>query len=182
MCDYSLHGLPSRLALDGEELVTHRFSTGSLGMASPLDIAAPKCQRLWTAGRRGWWTALMRRLSPEVGGCPITAVCIPPGTRLLMARIPDAMRRQFALEVLENVTFTQLSAEAFQYRDAIQFDDGRQMLLQAFPEGVLFEVLRTAPIESDAEVLTRDVDSISRMQSRSPLATLRLPAWSTWTT
>ena len=182
MCDYSLQGLPSRLAVEGEELVTHRFPTGSLGMASPLDIAAPKCQQLWTAGRRRWWTALMRWLSPEPGYHPATAVCIPPGTRLLMARIPDSMRRKFALEVLQNVTFTQLSAEAFQYRDAIQLDDGRQILLQAFPEGVLFEVLRIAPIESETEVLAQDGGSITRMPSLSALAILRSPSWSTWTT
>jgi len=32
-------GLPNRLAVEGEEVVTHRFPSGSLGMASPLDIA-----------------------------------------------------------------------------------------------------------------------------------------------
>jgi hypothetical protein len=28
MCDYSLEGLPNRLAVRGEQLVTHRFVTG----------------------------------------------------------------------------------------------------------------------------------------------------------
>ena len=38
MCDYSLMVIPNRLAQEGEELVTHRFWTGSLGFASPLDM------------------------------------------------------------------------------------------------------------------------------------------------
>jgi len=33
MCDYSLMGVPNRLAQQGEYLVTHRFRTGSLGLA-----------------------------------------------------------------------------------------------------------------------------------------------------
>ena len=34
MCDYSLCGIPNRLAVESEELVVYRFSTGSIGMAS----------------------------------------------------------------------------------------------------------------------------------------------------
>jgi hypothetical protein len=182
MCDYSLQGLPNRLAVEGEELVTHRFPTGSLGMASPLDIAAQNRPRPQTAEPETWWSAFKRWLSPA-GECDaVPAVCIPPGTRLLMARIPDVMRREFGLDVLQNVTFTQLSAEAYRYRDAIQFADGRQVLLQAFPEDVLFEVLETAPIESEGEMVTRDVSTISRTQSQRAAGIWRSPSWGTWTT
>ena len=31
MCDYSLAHFPNRLAVAGEELVVHRFNTGTLG-------------------------------------------------------------------------------------------------------------------------------------------------------
>ena len=34
MCDYSLAGIPNRLAVEGERLVACRFSTGSMGLAS----------------------------------------------------------------------------------------------------------------------------------------------------
>jgi hypothetical protein len=37
MCDYSLGGLPNRLAVDGEELIVHRFPTHSIGLASAAD-------------------------------------------------------------------------------------------------------------------------------------------------
>ena len=43
MCNYSLAGLPSRLAVEGEQLVVHRFPTGTLGLASPC----PSLSRWW---------------------------------------------------------------------------------------------------------------------------------------
>ena len=38
MCDYSLCGIPNRLAVEGEALVVHRFLTGSMGLASRADL------------------------------------------------------------------------------------------------------------------------------------------------
>ena len=35
MCDYPLHGIPNRLAQEGEVLVVHRFDSGSKGLTSP---------------------------------------------------------------------------------------------------------------------------------------------------
>ena len=36
MCDYSLHSIQTRLAVEGEELVVHRFATGfPLGSQRP---------------------------------------------------------------------------------------------------------------------------------------------------
>ena len=52
MCDYSLMGIPNRLAEEGEVLVTHRFSTGSLGFASPSDL----CKTAHPARPRGVWS------------------------------------------------------------------------------------------------------------------------------
>ena len=33
MCDYSLAHFPNRLAVEGEQLVVHRFATRTLGLA-----------------------------------------------------------------------------------------------------------------------------------------------------
>ena len=41
MCDYSLMCVPNRLAREREELVAHRFTTGSMGLASDLDLSPP---------------------------------------------------------------------------------------------------------------------------------------------
>jgi hypothetical protein len=35
MCDYSLAGIPNRLAAEGEHLVVYRFSTGARGLTPP---------------------------------------------------------------------------------------------------------------------------------------------------
>ena len=35
MCDYSLAGIPNRLAAEGEQLVAYRFSTRAIGLTSP---------------------------------------------------------------------------------------------------------------------------------------------------
>ena len=43
MCDYSLYTLHSRLATECEQLVVHRFQTGSVGLASPSDLMTAVC-------------------------------------------------------------------------------------------------------------------------------------------
>ena len=114
MCDYSLAGVPNRLAVEGEQLVVHRFSTGSVGLASPCASLSSK----------------------------ETAVCIPPGARLRLRDIPQAL--PLGLNATEEVTFVQLSAEAYQYRDAVRFQNGREILLQRLGCGQQVEVLSLA--------------------------------------
>lgn len=140
MCDYSLQGLPNRLAVAGERLVTHRFRTGSIGMASPIDVRAATTPKTSSSG--GWWKALRLWLIPEMQLNQVPAVCIPPGSRLRMSEVPERLRTWFALREVEEVTFVQLSADAFQYRDAIQFYNGYQMSIQNLREGLPFQVLR----------------------------------------
>jgi hypothetical protein len=141
MCDYSLQGLPNRLAVAGEQLVTHRFSTGSIGMASPYDIAAASRPKLQNCESRGWWAAVLSWFSPQMELDQVPAVCIPPGARLRMNRVPEQMQRNHALRPVEEVGFVQLSADAYRYRDAIRFDNGCQVVLQTLAEGIPFEVL-----------------------------------------
>ena len=112
MCDYSLEAFPNRLAVRGERLITHRFRSGSIGMASPTDIAT--ALRLKEESEsRGWWAAVKAWLSPQAELDNVPAVCIPPGARLRMSRVPDQMQRSQALRAVEDVTFVQLTAEAF---------------------------------------------------------------------
>jgi hypothetical protein len=81
----------------------------------------------------------------------VPAVCVPPGAHLFMNHIPEGLRRKFALEAVEDVTFVQLSADAYRYRDGIRFRNGGQTLLQEITEGVCFEVLSTASSPHGAE-------------------------------
>jgi hypothetical protein len=144
MCDYSLHGLPNRLAVEGEGLVTYRFRTGSVGLATPTEIAAANRPKPRGGCRRSWWSALKERLDPQMELDQVPAVCIPPGAHLLMNHIPEELKRKFALQAVEDVTFVQLSADVYCFRDGIRFRSGKQVLLQEITEGVRFEVLLLA--------------------------------------
>jgi hypothetical protein len=107
MCDYSLAGIPNRLAVEGEHLVVHRFPA-SLGLASP-------CTPL------GW--SCSKKSTP--------AVCVPPGARLLLRDIPEDLQSRIHVGAGEEVTFVQLSATAFQYRDAVRFTNGQEILCRS---------------------------------------------------
>jgi hypothetical protein len=117
MCDYSLAGVPNRLAEEGEQLVAWRFSTGSMGL---------------TSGEAFLWRLWFKQTP---------AVCVPPGARLLLRDIPKDLQRQFDVQAIEEVTFVQMSAEAYEYRDAVRFGNGREVLLQRLRCGQRVEVL-----------------------------------------
>ena len=136
MCDYSLAGIPNRLAVEGEQLVVHRFSTGSLGLASPCP-------------------------SPLSTGTP--AVCIPPGARLRLRDVPQDLQLRFGLNEIEEVTFVQQSAEAYQYRDAVRFQNGREILLQRLGCGQQVEVLSLASSDIPEKRRSRMEEFYSRM-------------------
>jgi hypothetical protein len=144
MCDYSLHVFPNRLAADGEDLVVHRFGTGSIGLASPADLLPSLADgsqarglwprvKAWFQGRNLRWEAERR----------IAAVCVPPGARLIVRDIPKYLQREFKVTEVEEVNFVEITAEPNAYRDAIQFRNHRQALLQELCEGQRVRVLST---------------------------------------
>ena len=143
MCDYSLTNVPNRLAEESETLVVHRFPSGTKGFTSPADLKSAEKPR----GAFGLLMALSR---PSVS----CAVCIPPGARLLLHDLPERLQQQLEVAAQEEVTFTQLSAEAYRHRDAIQFANGRQVLLQSLPQGQRVEVLCLSSVEETLEVET----------------------------
>ena len=155
MCDYSLHLFPSRLGTDGEELVVHRFGGASLGLASPSDLPAPRCATesggisRW-ARVKSWFQRPLWETEKRV-----CAVCIPPGSRLTLRDIPKTLQRELGVEETEHVTFTQISAEVNTYRDAIRFQNGRQLLLQRLREGQRISLVSLSPaVEEDVLVDT----------------------------
>jgi hypothetical protein len=118
MCDYSLAHFPNRLAVEGEQLVVHRFATRTLGLA-PV--------------RCGWKQLLFPARLP--------AVCVPPGARLRLYDIPEDLQRRLGVGAVEEVTFIEQSLEAFTYRDGVRFASGREILLQQLTCGQRAEVL-----------------------------------------
>ena len=151
MCDYSLMAVPNRLAQEAEQLVTYRFPTGSLGLASPADVA-----RAATAAapvRKTFFVMLKEFFNPPVA-CPVPAVCIPPGARLRVQSIPQRLQQSLGVSPTEDVTFTQLSAAANTYRDGLRFANGRELRLQELREGMLVNILDLSCAEElDLETL-----------------------------
>ena len=131
MCDYSLMMMDNRLAVEGEELVAHRFRSGSTGLVSLLDFT-------------NWQVRRPRRLWHRLKDCffsqtePGPVVCVPPGARL----------RLHGGVLWDKATFTQISPESSRYRDALLFDTGDTLILQSLPEGQRMTVLRLSAVES----------------------------------
>ena len=143
MCDYSLMAVPNRLAQEGEELVMHRFPTGSLGLASLADRQRAACP---SAQSKTFWKALTSFFNPPQIE-PVCAVCIPPGARLKVRDLPARLQRQLQVGSEETVTFTQLSAASHAYRDAVRFWNGSAVLLQDLNEGLGVTVLDLSQAE-----------------------------------
>ena len=127
MCDYSLAGISNRLAVESEELVIHRFHTGSIGLASPCTSVSR------------WWSV---KQTP--------AVCVPPGARLILHDVPERLQQNLTVGPIEEVTFVQLSATPYQFRDAVRFTNGREIRLQELSEGMRVRVLKMSLPEASS--------------------------------
>ena len=130
MCDYSLHGMPNRLAEEGEVLVVHRFLTGSKGLTSPVYLKP-------TEQSKGLMAKLTRKFDVQSSEC---AVCIPDGAKLVLHGISPTLQRTHGFSPSEAVTFRQLAPDAHAYRDAVEFKNGVRVRLQELEEGQNIEV------------------------------------------
>jgi hypothetical protein len=139
MCDYSLHGLETRLAKEGEVLIVHRFHTGSKGFTSP-EFLKPSKQP-----KKGLVAMFTRMLTPMMLTFPaqprVCAVCIPDGARLMLHGVSATLQRGHSLSDTELLTFRQLSANSGTYRDAVEFKNGVTLSLQSLQEGQSVEVV-----------------------------------------
>jgi len=143
MCDYSLYVFPNRLARDGEELVTYRFSSGCIGCVSASDISEPQNRKTWL-GRH--WPQLKTWFFPREHDGP-TAVCIPPGAQLALESVEAKLCRHLGLEENERAVFIHVTADEFSYRDGLRFRNGRQILLQRLPPGQRVRIVSTASFQ-----------------------------------
>jgi hypothetical protein len=145
MCDYSLMGVPNRLAVPGDDLVVHRFEAGVLGMVAPFDIEA----RREGSKKEAFWPKLKQFFKQEPD---VPAVCIPPGSRLIVRDIPQELQRTCGLaNHIGEAVFTQLTVEACAFRDAVRFNNGTEILLQSFAEGQRVRVLSVSSDEEETE-------------------------------
>jgi hypothetical protein len=132
MCDYSLAHYPNRLAVEGEQLVVHRFSSGTLGLTSPRQEISSSSQN-------------PKRLPFDC------AVCVPPGAQLRLHDIPEHIQKSLGVGAVEEITFVERSAEAFVHRDTMRFGNGRQVLLQHLQVGQRVDVLNLSGCEEREE-------------------------------
>ena len=141
MCDYSLMMIDNRLAVEGEQLVAHRFRSGSVGLVSMLDFTKWR-----TRPRGGFWQRCRECFTARHEPAPV--VCIPPGARLRVEGVPETLRDRFGLDGQEDATFTQISADVNWHRDALRFANQATVLLQALPEGQTLKVLDLSSSEA----------------------------------
>jgi len=71
----------------------------------------------------------------------VTAVCIPPGARILLHEIPTHLQHQLGVSSSEEVTFIQRGLEASTHRDGVRFTNGCEVLLQQLEVGQRVTVL-----------------------------------------
>lgn len=153
MCDYSLMSFPNRLATEGEELVVHRFPSGAKGLAGLLDIQRAA---ITLPARRKSLRSLLDSIGlllKEIVTAPedaksVPAVCIPPGTHLLLRDIPERLQSQVGVRRVEEVRFIQITSEAFSYRDAVHFRNGCEIILQQLQEGQRVRVLNLSSTDT----------------------------------
>ena len=154
VCDYSLYAVRQRLACEGDELVTFRFDSGSVGFVSVSDAEAHSRS---IERPRERWRRFFEWLQLGMGSrCDATAVCMPPGARLEL-EIPSTAARHLGLSAGHcAAVFDQISAESFMYRDALRLSDGPVLLLQSLPEGIRARVLTLGSSEMEEAVLLNE--------------------------
>jgi hypothetical protein len=132
MCDYSLQSVRSRPAKVGDKLTTRDFGTGTRGFAAAEDAAV--------------------------------AVCVLPGTELAFSSavaVRDFLRVIVGWKLLTlghaTAIFRQVNKdEPLKHHDAVEFPDGRIVLLTRLSEGQEATVLQlpvqpTTAAEADAQ-------------------------------
>jgi hypothetical protein len=131
MCDYSLQTVKSRPAKVGDKLTTRDFGTCTRGFAAAEDAAV--------------------------------AVCVLPGTELAFSNAVTVKDPRFfvgwKVERLDYATaiFRQVNkSEPFKHHDALEFPNGRIVLLTRLSEGQEATVLQlparpTTAVEADAQ-------------------------------
>jgi hypothetical protein len=134
MCDFSLQSARSRPAKVGDKLTTHNFGTGTRGFSAPED--------------------------------PSTAVCLLPGTELAFSKqvvVPTTGLFSSGEQTTGQAVavFRQINKEQPRtHHDALEFPDGRIVLLTMLCEGQEATVLQLPAqpkTEAEAEAQKRAV-------------------------
>lgn len=152
MCDYSLERYDSTLAQEGQNLVTHRFDSGSMGLINdPRDVQTPT--KTGIAGRI--MNLVTNTQSAPTQHCP---VCVPPGAILQVTHQDGSVH---------TVKFDQITMEAFRYRDAFEYPDGRKVLIQKIPEGTRVTVLSLSKTDPEPTPNQANLEPVMVLANRA---------------
>jgi hypothetical protein len=135
-----LMSIPNRLAVEGEDVVTYRFHSGSIGFASESDVRRMAGSNAPRA-RAFWWSQRFHSTSSPLAKT-VCALCVPPGARLLLQGIPEQLQHNLKVASSEEVTFVEMGVDAYTYRDAVRFESGLEIRLQDLIPGQRARVLR----------------------------------------
>ena len=150
MCDYSLMMVPNRLAVCGEELVAHKFRSGSIGFVGCCTYEN------WRAERQAWgfWDRVKYYFVDEPEPAPV--VCMPPGARVQLLVLGDALQHEFRISSPAEAVLNQLDPQEGRHRDVLCFDNGAVVSLQLLAEEQKAKVLWLS--SESAEVLAEGRD------------------------
>jgi hypothetical protein len=143
MCDHSLYSMQDRLAREGEDLTLHRFESGAMGFASTRDLVEYEISKQKESS--SFWGTIKDWLLLPSRTQSIPAICVTPGTSLLLTDIPGAIQESLCIEESEIVVFTELHSPAYSFRDALLLPNTTRVLLQDLPEGIHALVLSVLP-------------------------------------
>ena len=155
MTEYSNLDRPSRFAREGEILFTFRFPNERMALASALDIGGYKFAAPLTR-HSGPRPVLAYALGVGWKSHDVPAICIPAGALVRMSRIPLELRRRYILRSVEDVWFLHQSHHLDSDVRRIRFSNGREVFLEALPEGVEFVLL--SPTQ---EIRVRDLPIVA---------------------
>ena len=137
----------SRLAVEGEPLVIHRFRDGSTGIVAGTDVKRDP------PPRHSFWMRLMQRLRASSDPPFVAAVHVPNGAYIILKDIPSAIQQRYGIDEEEGAIVVTDSGH-----DILRFSNGSQLPIQALREGSPLEVLSlafTRPVLYEPELQIR---------------------------
>ena len=69
----------------------------------------------------------------------------------MLTDIPLYVQQSCSVGAIEEVTFTQVTAKPYAYRDAVRFRNGQEMLLQELNTGQRVRVLQLSLVDAEPE-------------------------------
>jgi hypothetical protein len=145
----------NRLALEGEELVAHKFRNGLIRMVSRSDYSRWKI-----SSQDGVSNGTLARVFRSLvnfflrSGCdPSPVIAVPDDALLRVYGICPDMQRLHGFDATEDALFVEITLLLGRGREALCFGNGVVIPLQALPEGQRLRVLYRSWTESIAPAL-----------------------------